>query len=246
MKNFNFNIKAFTLLETLASVAILALVVVGPLSVISSSSAFARQTKDVITATYLAEQAIELLQNQYDSIYLYCKKNPTATDPGNFCDPSGTPELTTGQTAWRVFKQRLGATVSPVWPSCYIADNPFGCSFDASSTSVVDITVIPPRYQSDNVVCKYLVNTAITVPVAPGTIYSYRCLGINPTTYGGVFQSKKYFYRVVSIEQLATFELGTRYQQYNDDLRVTAEVTFTGVNGLTQSLKVIRFMHARS
>ena len=67
-----YKIRGFTLIETLVSVFIITTVVLGPLTVSSNASAYARQTKDTMTAVYLAQEAIELLHHQQDSIYLDC------------------------------------------------------------------------------------------------------------------------------------------------------------------------------
>lgn len=240
--------KGFTLLETLAAIAILSLVVMGPLSVLSSSSAYARQTKDVVTATYLAEEGVELLQNQYDSLYIYCKKNPTATDPSQLCEPS--LDENTGMTTWRIFKERFGSMGGQ--KSCYFDEDREGCSFDASSF-LIDISSSDPVRRSasstTDTACLYLTEVVTKVTIAPSLIEKsltmYKCNGSNPSVYGGAFSSSKMFKRSVIVEQLATFEGGGKYVQYNDDLRVTVHVSFTGVNGVAQNIKVVRFMHAR-
>jgi prepilin-type N-terminal cleavage/methylation domain-containing protein len=193
--------KGFTLLETLASVAILSLVIIGPLSVTISSSSYARITKDTMVATFLAEEAVELLQNQYDSLYVYCKKNTSSTEAGGVCEATGTE--TTGQTSWRVFKNKLSA-VEPGQPTCYLpkgtygnesypgnaAGNADGCSFDymhmiASSTETL------VRYDSSDENCEYLVPTATSTRryvqntqdqmgyhVVTSTSTSYVCSGV--------------------------------------------------------------------
>lgn len=157
--------KGFTLLETLASIAILSIVVIGPLSVTINSSSYARVTKDTIVATYLAEEAIEMLQNQYDSLYVYCKKNASSTETGGFCEPTAL-ETTTGQTSWRLFKDKLSGVGGQ--RTCYLpknssysypgnaAGNPNGCALDyvdmtASSTETL------VRYDAESASCSYLV-----------------------------------------------------------------------------------------
>jgi prepilin-type N-terminal cleavage/methylation domain-containing protein len=255
--------QGFTLLETLASIAILAVVIVGPLAVISSSSAYARQTKDVMTATYLAEEGLELIQNQYDSLYVYCKKNPTATDPGSLCESTGT-ETTTGETTWRVFKQRFGGEGGQ--PSCYknnvtntAVENADGCAYDITSMMGDISPTQPVRYLGTDVACAYLVKISKTITgsqVAGGgnnhaevKKSTYVCSGSPLATEPGVTaDTARTFKRTVSIEEIPTFESSptyTRYTRYHDDLRVTSEVDFRGVNGRAQSLKVVRFMHPR-
>ncbi|TXI13741.1 MAG: hypothetical protein E6Q68_01005, partial [Polynucleobacter sp.] len=66
------NQKGFTLIETLISTTIIMLVILGPLSVAISSSAYAKNTKDTIISVYLAQEGLELLRFKRDSIFLEC------------------------------------------------------------------------------------------------------------------------------------------------------------------------------
>lgn len=190
MKIFNIRTKGFTLLETLASISMLSLIIIGPLSVTIGSSGYARLTKDTIVATYLAEEAIELLQNQYDSLYIYCKKYGSATSIGGYCDTTGTPETTTGQTAWRLFKNKLSSSAGSGAPllggkTCYLPKgsspgystdsilNTHGCSFDyihMQATSTEEIS----KHEASTFNCKYLVPvaTSTTIAVASTTGWS--------------------------------------------------------------------------
>lgn len=230
------HLKAFTLLETLTSIAILSLVIIGPLTVIMGSSSYARQTKDVMVATYLLEESVELLQNQYDTLYIYCKNQPS--DP--FCATS-TGEVG-GQIPWRLFKERLGAIGG--YPSCYSASNPGGCSFDYLDMAG-GATTTPSRYLVSGVECPFLVG--VTTPIVGGdgeNLYTYACSGIPAHINGSV--SIMNFARSVFVEQIPTFEGSLpQDQQYNDDLRITAQIKFKGVNGVTQTQKIVRFFHAR-
>lgn len=265
MKKFH-AIKGFTLLETLASVGILAVVVIGPLSAIVSSSGYARITKDNMTATYLAEEAIELLQNQYDSLYVYCKKNASSTEPGGLCDTNGSA-TTTGQTSWILFKAKLsnseGQASGVAQPSCYLptTGNPYGnnsagCTFDYNDM-LASATQTLTRHYGGDTHCSELIPIATTTAryvtnegQAGGSSYviststRYVCNG-SPlvTTLNKV--SAKYFTRIINIEQLSTFESAPADHQYSDDLRVTSNVTFKGQNGVPHSVKIVRFMHAR-
>lgn len=280
--------QGFTLLETLASIAVLSLVVIGPLSVTISSSGYARLTKDTIVATYLAEEAVELLQNQYDSMYIFCKKNASSTEPGGYCDPAGTTETTTGQTAWRLFKDKLSGAGGQV--TCFLpkgsnqsypgnqAGNPNGCAFDyvhlqASSTEPL------VRYDAASNNCKYLVpmststrsylpvsvgggqygtnnndngqgdddgqSTEVTYRFVTATTTSYICSGVPAHAPVGSKAQNKEYIRTITVDQISTFESGNQNEQYNDDLRVTSNVQFKALNGVTHNIKITRFMHAR-
>ncbi len=229
--------KAFTLLETLTSIAILSLVIIGPLTVIMGSSGYARQTKDVMVATYLAEESIELLQNQYDSLYLFCKNQ--SGDP--LCETE--TEEVSGQVAWRLFKERLGSVDG--YPSCYTSENPSGCSFDYLDMTAPSTTT-PPRYVVSGEECPFLtgVITDVGGEERDESLYTYACAGLPSHITGSTTNTQ--FTRRVLVEQVPTFETALpQNEQYNDDLRVTAQIEFKGVNGVTQVQKIVRFFHAR-
>ena len=255
MKLYKKTIRGFTLLETLASIFILSVVIIGPLATIIGSSGSARLTKDTIIATYLAEESVELLQNQYDSLYIYCGKNASSTEVGGLCEPISTTE-TVSQTAWRVFKERLSGNSGQ--PTCYIPKlttgiaeyvaNSAGCSFDyynmtASSTELLT------RYQGHSSYCQELVPVMTTTftGTTTSTSTSYVCNNSPLITTSNTINSK-HFSRIIGIEQLSTFEnpaVIPASLQYSDDLRVTSDVQFKGPNGVSHSIKITRFMHAR-
>jgi type II secretory pathway pseudopilin PulG len=235
--------KGFTLLETLTSIAILAFVIIGPLSVIMNSSSYARKTRDTMVATYLAEEAIELLQHRHDSIRIFCKKN--SSDP--LCAPISSLE-TPGQIAWRIFKSQMQVDVVAGQPSCYVkhedgsTDNAIGCAYDLVDM-VGDVTVTPSRRLSNADSCLYIVPVKTQID---STNYrtTYMCGGI-PAHITGTIE-KKYFARSVSIEWLPTFETDpSMLNHYDDDLRIKVTVQYKGLNGYTNTASVIRFMHAQ-
>lgn len=250
-------IKAFTLLETLASLTILTVTIIGPLTVIVNSSSYARQTKDTVIATYLAEEPIELLQNQLDSFYIFCNKNPADTA----CAPLPLSTETASQVAWRVFKGRFSG--NPGQPSCYEDQKPSaqiipGCSFDYSALNDTPTTTPVFYGTEDKTNCPYLVEDVHDVLVS-NPLYgqsgqsssiseqrkTYKCK--NATTLGQ--STSKPYARSVSIKQAPTFEGlstgGPSLGQYNDDLLITSKVSFKAYNGVTKTVEVVRFMHAR-
>ncbi len=266
--------KGFTLLETLASIAIMSLVIIGPLSVTISSSGYARLTKDTIVATYLAEEAVEMIQNQYDSMYVYCNKYTPASYPGGLCDPTGTSDTSAGKTAWRLFKNRLAAGNGQT-TTCYVpkggnsypggaAGNANGCAFDYKDLMATSTEPLV-RYDATSDNCKYLVPVSTSTRtyaqiggsgVQGGTgntvfgyLYStstsYVCSGVpSHIPAGGKVQAKEYI-RSVTIDQIPTYETGALDAQYSDDLRITSNVQFKALNGVSHSVKITRFMHAR-
>jgi prepilin-type N-terminal cleavage/methylation domain-containing protein len=255
MRTISTTTKGFTLLETLASIAIISFVVIGPLAAIVNSSSYARKTKDTMTATYLAEEAVELLQNQYDSMFVYCRKQPDS--PTCFTATGESPS----QVAWRLFKERLTATSSQ--PSCYSVDNPNGCAFDTLNMTG-DITAVPTRYDASSPECASIVEvtTPIKVMVPPGGAtgnvalvekvvnrHTYMCQGLVDSNRVpvGASTSTKTFKRTVSVEQLPTpSEIGLPIaDQRHDDLRIVTKVDFRTLYGSTGSISITRFMHAR-
>ncbi len=265
MKNFDTKIRGFTLLETLASIAILSLVIIGPLSVTISSSSYARTTKDTIVATYLAEEAVELLQNQYDSLYVYCRKNASSTEVGGLCVPN-VLETTTGQTSWRLFKDRLSGLGGQ--PTCYLpkngagtgsypnnaVGNSAGCAFDYIDMQASSTEPLVRNIASSNS-CKYLISVAsstmrsmnilLVSTLTTSTSTSYVCGGISAHIPALSVVGLKQYTRSVTVDQLSTFETVPASDQYNDDLRITSSVQFKGINGITHTTKIVRFMHAR-
>jgi prepilin-type N-terminal cleavage/methylation domain-containing protein len=216
--------KGFTLVETLVSTMIISLVILGPLTVASNASVYARITKDTLTATYLAQEAIELLHHQQDSIYIRC-----AQEAGSFCVPTGTESYT--DAAWRIFKDRFDSTSGV---SCFSDENPSGCSYD-----FIDMTtneaVTPTKYISTNSSC-----SSLSIQTAT---HLYVCSSVHSA--GGGYTSTS-FSRSVSITSVPTFGSGTAEQDYFDDLRVAATVSFRRPNGFIYQVKVVDFLHARS
>jgi prepilin-type N-terminal cleavage/methylation domain-containing protein len=231
MKNFFFkksirdlvsSVRGFTLIETLVSVFIITVVVLGPLTVAVNASSYAKQTKDTMIATYLAQEAIELLRHQQDSVYVRCLQEST----DNYCElrDDESPK----EAAWRIFRDRLGYSSSGA--SCYLVDNPQGCAYDFIDMST-NQDLAPAKYSSVG-------NDCSSLSVTPGGVYV--CTGVN----GSPGDTLTSFNRSVSVVSLPTFTGPD--QDYNDDLRVTVTITFIRSNGYTRHIKVVDFLHARS
>lgn len=215
--------KGFTLIETLVSTMIITLVILGPLTIASNASSYARMTKDTLIASYLAQESIELLRHQQDSVYIRCIQASTSACPAQ---SNETPQ----QTAWRIFRYRLGS--NPQGSSCFAVDNSAGCAFDfMDMTANEDFS--PTKYISTASACQTL-----SMETATGL---YVCTGVHGIGPG---YSVTRFSRSVSVTSLPTF--GGLDQDYNDDIRVTVTVTFKQPNGYTQQVKVVDFLHARS
>ncbi len=214
------SVRGFTLIETLVSVLIITTVVLGPLTVASNASAYARQTKDTMTAVYLAQEALELLHHQQDSVYLDCQSQTSVN-----CVPLNGE--TPSQAAWRIFRDRLGYNSRGV--SCYVSDSPSGCAYDFIDFGT-DETISPTKYSIYSSSCS-------TLSISPN--HTYVCLG----AHGNGFKLTS-FSRKVLVNSIKTFSGGD--EDYNDDLRATVTVSFKRPNGFTKNIKVVDFLHARA
>lgn len=229
-------IKAFTLLEVLASLSIVTLVIMGPLTSTISSSSYAGQSKDVMVATYLAQEAIELLHSQRSSLYIQCIKIKEACDSTVPTLERGIGgEETPGEKAWRLFKTRLAGSGAV---SCFD-----GCSFDffdMASTS----KAIPTLYLPTSEECQYL--ALVSSAVIDSVRNYYVCSGVTAHTEDGYSVVKKSYSRKITVESRDTFENDPDEEHYYDDLLVTATVTFRRVNGTIRTIIVTDFLRAHS
>lgn len=219
------NIRGFTLVETLVSVFIITIVIVGPMTVAFNASIYAKLTKETMIATYLAQEAVELLRHHQDSVYIRCADQNVAK-----CSPIGGERP--DETAWRVLKERLGNNAEGA--TCFVTglSNPGepGCSYDfIDMTTNEDFN--PPKYASTAVSC----NTLSYDPVSRIYVCSgVRGAGLKPTTFS----------RTIKIMSVPTFNGAD--QSYSDDLRVTVTVTFTRSNGFVHQVKIVDFLHAKA
>lgn len=212
--------RGFTLIETLVSIFIVTTVILGPLTVASNASAYARQTKDIITALYLAQEAVELLHHRQDSIYLDCVSQTSTT-----CVSQNGE--TDSEAAWRMFRTMLGYNSQGV--SCYSIDNNSGCSYDFIDMTINE-TVNPNKYSS-------VASSCSTLSLSPDNVYV--CSGVHGSGF-----TQTSFARSVSVTSLKTFSGAD--EDYNDDLRVAATVSFKRPNGYIRKIKVVDFFHAKS
>lgn len=212
-------VKGFTLIETLVSTFIITMVILGPLTLASRASAYARITKDTLIATYLAQESIELIRHQQDSVYIRCIQEAGAT-----CVPTGTESLP--DAAWRTFRNRFTSTSGI---SCFAVENASGCSYDFIDMTTNEDTT-PTKYVSSAAFCNTLsLQTSTNLYVCTGRA-------------SGAGYSLTKFSRSVSITSIPT--LSGAEQNYNDDLRVIATVSFRRSNGYLNQVKVIDFLHA--
>lgn len=209
--------RGFTIIETLTATMMLTMTILGPLTVAINAASYSRQVKDVMIATYLAQEAIELLRHQQDSIYIRCGRENAPSCVINFGE---SPR----EAAWRILKARLGTTAAG--PTCFGT----GCTYD-----FVDMTtnedVNPSKYATSGNSCSKLAVTSSGM---------YVCSGIR----AGSNSKSTSFTRIISVQSVNTF--GGTDAQYNDDLRVTVTISFIKANGVTRQIKIVDFLHSRA
>ncbi len=241
-------IRAFTLLEVLTSFVVVTMVMLGPLTFSISSASYSRQSKDVITSEYLAQEALELLHHQYDSLYIACANEADACSAVNF--PQNDNE-TKGMTAWRLFKTRLHDTTEAGTFSCF-SDG--GCSFDFIDMLSVTSAVSPRRVNPVANECRGL---SLVQASSSDSFKYYVCSGVtqedpeNRLSGEHYSVTKSQYTRKVSVTSEATFETSSdpspaRLDVYQDDLKIKASVSFRRSNGVLRTIEVTDFIHARS
>lgn len=213
-------VKGFTLVETLVSTFIITLVILGPLTLASRASSYARITKDTLIATYLAQESVELLRHQQDSIYIQCIQ-----EAGTTCTPTGTESIP--DAAWRTFRNRFNSVSGT---SCFLTENSAGCAYDFIDMTTNENTT-PTKYVSTNAYCSTLsLQTSTNL---------YVCSGRGS---GAGYLATK-FSRKVVMESIPTLS-GTE-QNYADDIRLTITVSFKRTDGYVNQTQVVDFLHAR-
>jgi len=95
-KTFKFKNRGFTLIEVVIAVSILTIGVLAAFNVVQNITIYSKLTSSRLTATYLAQEGIELVRNQRDTNWL--EGMDWGTNKGNLIvaawPPSGIPRFT--------------------------------------------------------------------------------------------------------------------------------------------------------
>lgn len=221
--------KAFTLVETLTAMLIITTVILGPLTVAMNAATYARQTKDIMIATYLAQESTELIHHLQDSLYIKCLSDST----GATCPPDTYADETYKEPnvlAWEMLKKDLDVNPSST-VSCF-ASAGVGCNYDfigITGNENNSTVSYPVKYLPTDISCNNL--KLLTVERL------YVCSGANNSSTG----TETSFSRTVKVEIIDT-PTGAD-ANYNDGLRVTSTVTFRRSNGYIRTVKLVDFLH---
>lgn len=238
-------VRAFTLLEVLASLSIVTMIILGPLTFSINSSSVARQTKDIMISMYLSQEAFELLHFQYDSLYIACihDQNPCSSNPTS---PGELP----GEKAWRLFKERLNYDVS-----CFDSD---GCSYDFLDMLNPESSDSFARYSPTSNSCSNISTVYSKKNILDTKIRNYYvCSGIDKNSPRLVHDSiqdvkKTNYTRKIFVVSTPTIDEGTppiaptNLELSQDDLEFTVTVSFKRSNGVIRTMKYIDVLHSRT
>lgn len=238
--NSNQKPKSFTLIETMVAVTIVTIAILGPLSVAFTASNYAKDTKDVFTATYLAEEAIDLLKYERDSVFLYCVNNQSdlvTCKQHNTYDGNSIIDEIFKETSWRVFKENILNNS----PSCFDTN----CTFDFTDFKNNPSPNPSPKFTSyaygdGNCDTIYRDDTS---PSNAVTSSVYTCHD------GGDPKWKAtHFKRTVKLQDIKKVGDGVNgyFDNYEDDILVTVTVEYTKTNGLNRSIILADLIHSKS
>lgn len=240
MRRVNKNVKAFTLIETMVGIVIIITAIMGPLSAAISSASYAKDTKDKITAIYLAQEAIDILRFERDSILIKCSQNDINCILQDLGLGDGSFE-TISNASWRMFKQNLDRNPS----SCFVNvtfftpnANTNGCSFDFYGFT--QNPILPTKYSSTDTSCNYLYRDS----TGGSTGGAYLCRASNSLFSDS---NKTKFSRVIKLNSISSIGASNTYlQKYNDDIRISVTVSYAKSSGFTaKTIEVIDFLHTK-
>ena len=141
LKNIKNKIKVFTIIEALVSVAIILLIIIGPLSLTIGALNSVKENGNRIIASYLAEEIIEEFKNYRDDFALTCSNltiNYDSSDlladmscgsiPVNssFYNSTIPPDTNPQNIAWKLFVNNvMGDMVTNTRQDLLLDDNSF-------------------------------------------------------------------------------------------------------------------------
>lgn len=237
-------ISGFTLVEAMAGIFILSVVVGGPMLIAGRAAQDIRQSKETFTATYLAQEVIELIRFKRDSIFLECNDATSLNCPLiTFVGSGGPPPSVTEfpqEAAWRIFKDHFGQTPA-LDTLCFSAE---GCTFDAQSVLASPITRPADLYIPTDANCSSLYqdgsNSLEASPATSSLDYMFLCNSHKATA--SVDTGLK---RVVHMSATSTFPVGSYDYFYGDEIRIDVTIDYP-FKGIIKKLTITDYIKPRS
>ncbi|HET8581480.1 MAG TPA: prepilin-type N-terminal cleavage/methylation domain-containing protein [Candidatus Paceibacterota bacterium] len=112
------NESGFTLIETLVAITVLVIAVVAPMSLVAQSLTVSYYVRDEVTASYLAQEAIETIRNIRDSRVDQDLLSGTNGDPFRDLDGGTGGTVFTNNKPFRVDAHIIGSDYADALLSC--------------------------------------------------------------------------------------------------------------------------------
>ncbi len=232
----------FSLVEAMAGIFILSIVIGGPMVIAGRAAQDIRQSKESFTATYLAQELIELIRYKRDSIFLECLDAtslncPLSTFPG---DPSGVVTEFPQEAAWRIFKDHFGSAP----PSIILCFSAEGCTFDSRSILSSPIARPTDIYTPTNASCSSLYqddSNSLEYGTATSSLdYMFLC-----NSHKAIASVDTGMKRTVNMVSSSTFPTGSYDALYGDEIRVDITIKYP-FRGSIKTLIVTDYIRPRS
>lgn len=241
-------IEGFTLVEAMVGIFVISVVIGGPLVLAGRAAQDIRFSKEVFNASYLAEEAVELVRFKRETLLLecgdpastICQKKCLSSSGAGCLGYSSVPGITetNGEASWRLFKEQFG------WPSagCFSSS---GCSFDLQSvlfnaSSTPNQAYDPATQQCHSLYVDRSAQLEATTTVTSSD-FMYTCL-----THKTPKAIDSEIRRVVYMTSTSTAPAGPNYERdYADDIRVDVKVFFK-YKGFDRNVTMTDFIKARS
>ncbi len=232
--------RGFTLIEAMMGIFIISVSIGGPMVIASRAAQEIRYSRELFTATFLGEEAIELIRFRRDSVFIECSDQSST-----MCRNASSTILATGvqeipnETAWKVFKNQFGAVSNTL---CFSAT---GCVFDIHGILLhpIDDMIPAELYDATSANCNTLYqdrSTQISSNFATSsTDFMYLCNNHAPAN-----AIDTQVRRVVKMTSLGT-NCPSYECSYGDDVKVDVTI-FYNYQGVQRSLTVTDFIKPRS
>jgi type II secretory pathway pseudopilin PulG len=232
----------FTLVEAMIGLFILSIAIGGPMLIAGRAAQDIRQSRETFTATYLAQEVIEIIRFKRDSIFLECSDATSLNcAPITFSGQGGVPVTEFPQeAAWRIFKDHFGQTLG-VSSLCFSAE---GCAFDSQSILSSPIAKPIDLYAPTDTNCSSLFqdksNSLKVAPAISALDYMYLC-----SSHKAPASVDTGIKRTVRMVSTSTFPGGSYDSLYGDEIRVDVTVVYP-LKGIVKTLTVTDYIKPRS
>jgi type II secretory pathway pseudopilin PulG len=246
--------RGFSLIEAMVGIFIISVVIGGPMVIASRAAQDIRYSKEVFSATFLGEEAIELIRYKKDSFALECNANGSSTGCPEIANPysnitvpnTGLPSHLNeenNEAAWRLFKNQFGYNTGTL---CF---SPQGCTFDILSILSSSATSAPVFYDASstgNNACDTLYQDPSSLTNGTTSISAYDFLYLC-APHRATSSIDAQVSRIVKMTSTTTSALiGASYDHdYADTIKVDVSMHYK-FKGFDKTITVTDFIRPRS